>query len=1072
MKDLKFKLGYLSVVALLLLANIVRGQNDVTIPFGRQITIEQPLVYTFRAGTETVNKTVYVKVVVENFAAHHSKIKSFADGGLMGGFACDIIFNTWFTYSSPNGIYVDGEFISYDVANIKSIDFKLDNLRFNWTQSNGAIRYNQYNLGSPTLKTNPKSDKPGYTGSVYIFLKDIVGDNGSCSKDVSVVKGKGAIEGKSLQFDGSTLNLPYELKKFLQEKDEKIAKETGYYTANGFKNKVKEKEPASKNQDATSTQNQTNSSNTQNTSSSTTNTTNSTQNSTQNNPTTNNQTSRNNTQYQAFNYNSFDYFSAEELKKSQLNLEYYKETLLNSFANEIEQKGYSRNLNEIRSRSLPLDPTTLINNQRQRDIEAIETLEAKQNAARRAGNTQALNAINSAQNQTELAVLNGTKQVMDVVNEMAFKKEKEKLLAELKRKTTKEIDNLYQKVANPLTNTKAAYMQKAAIAWKKEDEQLAASWALYYDEILVNVNQSFSYSSTNWAFLDKMKQGVNPPAKSLALTSAKPSSSQAMASAKRKLYYYTNGATPYLMAKNELPMVDVSALRKLHSAQNIYFRQHLLSSKKNNATIDKEVNLEQKANNKEVIISATLQNKIEKLNDKYAEQLKKLNGQQKKSNEDVKSETTLKNAAISLLSDFVMQENINAEGFYYLGFLTDSLEERARYFSLAYAQNPANISYKEDAYWHQVLKEDNVELFKNYLKLYPTGFYAADATTYLQYRDEINLLDAAKNDIERKNNIETYQRISNTSLWYRPSHLKTELAYKEIAAEIAYQRLKKNVNSTAAFIEEKDIIRFVNKYEGTSYVAKAEKLIPFALANKRFNNFSMNLALSPFSSAVYTMEGSKFGLDQQIDVAVPANFSLSFPIELNLHKNIAALNKKGSLALGYLARGSFEFNFLQSTGTEIRKSQFNDDFEGDAKIVFGNINLDLEVGLGLSRYLYGTIGYKINPEIIPDRDSEAQEYASILSSTKGLVFGLTSNIPLGKMAFETIYKTFSSDNIFSKNLRLRFYFHPQGKNNVPLRIFIQYDYLNATNEEVGRLRFEEEMTQKMYSIGLRIAMSY
>src|SRR5690606_2369433 len=144
------------------LSSNLSGQIDVEIPLGKRLAAEVPLEYSFRAGSETIKKTVYVELVVEDLSVFHSGIKSFVDGGLMGGMACDIVFNTWFTYSKPKGIYVDGELIDFKTLNTNGINFNLQNVRFIWTQNNGNTRYKEYNMGSPSLNTNPKTHQPGY----------------------------------------------------------------------------------------------------------------------------------------------------------------------------------------------------------------------------------------------------------------------------------------------------------------------------------------------------------------------------------------------------------------------------------------------------------------------------------------------------------------------------------------------------------------------------------------------------------------------------------------------------------------------------------------------------------------------------------------------------------------------------------------------------------------------------------------------------------------------------------------------------------------------------------------------
>src|SRR5690606_5466125 len=70
---------------------------------------------------------------------------------------------------------------------------------------------------------------------------------------MEVVKNKGAIEGRFLQVDGISFHLPYELKTYLQEREERKVKETGYYTANGFTNQVKTSTPSADKESHTTT---------------------------------------------------------------------------------------------------------------------------------------------------------------------------------------------------------------------------------------------------------------------------------------------------------------------------------------------------------------------------------------------------------------------------------------------------------------------------------------------------------------------------------------------------------------------------------------------------------------------------------------------------------------------------------------------------------------------------------------------------------------------------------------------------------------------------------------------------
>lgn len=226
-----FRIALLSFI--LLSFTVVYSQKDVSISYNGKLIVETPLEYTFNDGEKNIKKTVTVALEFNDFKAHHSEIKSFANGGLMGGFTCDIVFNTWFTYSSPNKFSVDGHSVSFDELGIKGTTFALKNVRFQWIQGVYG-KYKWYNMGSSYLQTNPKGDKPGFNGSIYLQLKEMIGDHGSCLKDVEVVKGQGAIFGVNLRIDETSLTVPYELKKYLIEKDEREFRK--YNTSNATAN--------------------------------------------------------------------------------------------------------------------------------------------------------------------------------------------------------------------------------------------------------------------------------------------------------------------------------------------------------------------------------------------------------------------------------------------------------------------------------------------------------------------------------------------------------------------------------------------------------------------------------------------------------------------------------------------------------------------------------------------------------------------------------------------------------------------------------------------------------------------
>jgi len=214
----------LSLITAALVATVCYGQDNISVPYATALRAKQPVEYTYHNGTLLVKEKAEVELVVENFSAHHTAINSFADGGLAGGFKCDIVFNTWFSYASPKGFTVDGDFVSFDELGIGGINFTVKDVRFRWTQGVHG-QYNYFNMGAPLLPTNPKAGKPGYTGSIYLQLKEMIGDHGSCAKDVQVVKGKGPIVGHGLEIGSISFNPPHELKKYLQQNAEKKVQE-------------------------------------------------------------------------------------------------------------------------------------------------------------------------------------------------------------------------------------------------------------------------------------------------------------------------------------------------------------------------------------------------------------------------------------------------------------------------------------------------------------------------------------------------------------------------------------------------------------------------------------------------------------------------------------------------------------------------------------------------------------------------------------------------------------------------------------------------------------------------------
>src|SRR5690606_3916027 len=108
--------------------------------------------------------------------------------------------------------------------------------------------------------------------------------------------------------------------------------------------------------------------------------------------------------------------------------------------------------------------------------------------------------------------------------------------------------------------------------------------------------------------------------------------------------------------------------------------------------------------------------------------------------------------AVAYLANVVESDKNNAEAYYLLGLANNNLKKRVELLATAYALNPKNEIYKEDAYWAQILLEDKVELFNKYLQEYSSGLYVEDAKAYLEFRKEAARLTALANEKEREDN--------------------------------------------------------------------------------------------------------------------------------------------------------------------------------------------------------------------------------------------------------------------------------------------------------------------------------
>ncbi len=216
------------------------AQEAHEIPLGRTLQVEVPLEYSFKAGVENVRKTVMVKLEIEHFSVLHEPLKQFIEGGAMGMMYDEVNVTRWYSYTSPEGLYVDNEFIRFSefLDNPASATFSVQNVRFTWTQ--GASRYAKFQMGSPSLTIVPKSETPGFAFDVY-NLSQIVGTE-TGKEAFNIVKGKGAIVGAFLEVDGIAYRPPYELTSYLSQRDAQLAAETGHYTAGGVTNPVKKPE--------------------------------------------------------------------------------------------------------------------------------------------------------------------------------------------------------------------------------------------------------------------------------------------------------------------------------------------------------------------------------------------------------------------------------------------------------------------------------------------------------------------------------------------------------------------------------------------------------------------------------------------------------------------------------------------------------------------------------------------------------------------------------------------------------------------------------------------------------------
>lgn len=65
---------------MLLTARISLSQDNIVIPLGKPLEVEVPVEYTFKAGTENINKTLYVKFRIDDLKVVHKPLKQFVGG--------------------------------------------------------------------------------------------------------------------------------------------------------------------------------------------------------------------------------------------------------------------------------------------------------------------------------------------------------------------------------------------------------------------------------------------------------------------------------------------------------------------------------------------------------------------------------------------------------------------------------------------------------------------------------------------------------------------------------------------------------------------------------------------------------------------------------------------------------------------------------------------------------------------------------------------------------------------------------------------------------------------------------
>lgn len=232
----------LILFSLLVLAwqNIL-AQNVKQLYYGSDIIVEGPVTYTFRAGTESITKTVTVKVSITDFRVEYNDIAQYIEGGgMMGGFKYDLSFTRWYKRGDITSIMVDGISIPIsdftDNGNAGPIIFT--DISFSWWQKSYPVK--RWNLGGLSFRAElENAEKRIGLSTDYYELKDFLGTQ--TNKDAEEnLKANGPIFARDLTFGEVKYYPSPKIGSYLAKRDAQIAIETGFYTNNGFRNPVKQ----------------------------------------------------------------------------------------------------------------------------------------------------------------------------------------------------------------------------------------------------------------------------------------------------------------------------------------------------------------------------------------------------------------------------------------------------------------------------------------------------------------------------------------------------------------------------------------------------------------------------------------------------------------------------------------------------------------------------------------------------------------------------------------------------------------------------------------------------------------